>query len=238
MATEELGGDEYTLDHTKLISAPALDALLLEWGQSLHQAGAAPPDAELAHFGVFGAPATGHLLLLFCRRLSQPSPVFFRALQLFERFMQAHMMEMSQYITTKVERANRDKEWKSLLERIHSQAILRMLSCVQISSKLSLHYKIVTTKRVKGLLREAKHCYSLESVVNSEVRVLKTLKFQVSSPTCLDTLETLLAVVTRRRPDLLEPLSPALPSAAIPAGDLLELAELLLRDLLPGMETD
>ena len=59
--------------------------LLLEWGHGLRQAAPLPAAARLAHYGVFGAPATGHLLLYFCRRLGQPTPVFFRALQLFER---------------------------------------------------------------------------------------------------------------------------------------------------------
>ena len=207
--------EQYTLDHSRLISSSALETLLVEWGQSLRQAAPLPTDARLSHYGVFGVPATGHLLLHLCRRLGQPTPVFFRALQLFERFMETHMVEMYQHITTKVERANREKEWKSLLERIRSQAILRMLSCIQISSKLALHYKIITTKRVKSLLRDVKHCYSLESVVNSEVRILKTLGFQVSSPTCLDVLETLLSASTWRRPELLEPLGPALLPAAV-----------------------
>ena len=59
--------------------------LLSEWSQSLRQAAPLPTDERLSHFGVFGAPAAGHLLLYFCRRLAQPLPVFFRALQLFER---------------------------------------------------------------------------------------------------------------------------------------------------------
>ncbi|KAF0295905.1 Cyclin N-terminal domain-containing protein 1 [Amphibalanus amphitrite] len=172
------GATQYSLDHSKLIDDSALDVLLLEWGQTLRQPAALPADDLLAHYGVFGAPETGHLLLYFTRRLGQPPSVFFRALQLFERFMETHMAEMHQYIVTKVERDSRQKEWKNLLERIRSQAILRMLSCIQISSKLALHYKILTTKRVKSLLREVKHCYSLESVVNSEVRILKTLKYK------------------------------------------------------------
>ncbi|XP_043210682.1 cyclin N-terminal domain-containing protein 1-like [Amphibalanus amphitrite] len=209
------GAAQYSLDHSKLIDDSALDVLLQEWGQTLRQPAALPADDLLAHYGVFGAPETGHLLLYFTRRLGQPPSVFFRALQLFERFMETHMAEMHQYIVTKVERDSRQKEWKNLLERIRSQAILRMLSCIQISSKLALHYKILTTKRVKSLLREVKHCYSLESVVNSEVRILKTLKYKVSGPTALEALETLLAMSARQQPALLEPLCPALPSAAV-----------------------
>ena len=86
--------------------------------------------------------------------------------------------------------------------RLKHQVILRAVSCVQLGSKLSSHYHLVSLNRVKGFLTQCGFRYASSSLVQSEVRILKTLNFKVHSPTSLEYIETLLGMLTYNDPSI------------------------------------
>ncbi|XP_074655761.1 cyclin N-terminal domain-containing protein 1-like [Tubulanus polymorphus] len=86
-------------------------------------------------------------------------------------------------------------DWQSILDRISNQMVLRIVSCCQIASKLVSHYKIITQARARHILKEAGHRYSNDSILQSELRVLKTLDYNVSVLTPIVYVETLLEIL-------------------------------------------
>lgn len=82
--------------------------------------------------------------------------------------------------------------WSDVEKRLKHQIILRAVSCVQLASKLSSHYHLVTLNRAKSFLTSCGFRYASTSIVQSEIRVLKTLEYKVHQPTPLEYIEVLL----------------------------------------------
>lgn len=83
-------------------------------------------------------------------------------------------------------------QWNEVEKRLKHQIILRAVSCVQLASKLSSHYHLVTLNRARSFLTSCGFRYAATSIVQSEVRVLKTLEYKVHQPTPLEFIEVLL----------------------------------------------
>lgn len=83
-------------------------------------------------------------------------------------------------------------QWEDVEKRLKHQIILRAVSCVQLASKLGSHYHLVTLNRARSFLTSCGFRYAATSIVQSEVRVLKTLEYKVHQPTPLEYIEVLL----------------------------------------------
>lgn len=82
--------------------------------------------------------------------------------------------------------------WNDVEKRLKHQIILRAVSCVQLASKLSSHYHLVTLSRARSFLTSCGFRYATISIIQSEIRVLKTLNYHVHYPTPLEYVEVLL----------------------------------------------
>lgn len=56
-------------------------------------------------------------------------------------------------------------------------------------------FQVVSINRAKRFLRDCGYRYASESLLQSELRVLKTLKFQVTEPTPIVYIETMLEIL-------------------------------------------
>ncbi|KAK7497955.1 hypothetical protein BaRGS_00010826 [Batillaria attramentaria] len=122
--------------------------------------------------------------------------VKFFAIELFDRFMHKHIADLYEHVyTSSSPPAQKQSDWRGILERVQKQLVLRVVSCCQIASKLNSHYKVITVARAKRFLLEVGHNYSSNSILQSELRVLKTLDFRVTVLSPLDYVETLLQVL-------------------------------------------
>lgn len=83
-------------------------------------------------------------------------------------------------------------QWDDVEKRLKHQIILRAVSCVQLASKLSSHYHLVTLNRARSFLTSCGFRYAPTSIVQSEIRVLKTLSYRVHQPMPLEYVEVLL----------------------------------------------
>lgn len=83
-------------------------------------------------------------------------------------------------------------QWNDVEKRLKHQIILRAVSCVQLASKLGSHYHLVTLNRARSFLTSCGFRYAATSIVQSEIRVLKTLEYKVHQPTPLEFIEVLL----------------------------------------------
>ena len=93
-------------------------------------------------------------------------------------------------------------QWSEVEGRLKHQIILRAVSCVQLASKLSSHYHLVSLNKVKRFLTQCGFRYASASLVQSEVRILKTLNFKVHTPTILEYIETLLGMLSYKDPTI------------------------------------
>nr|XP_011444421.2 cyclin N-terminal domain-containing protein 1 isoform X1 [Crassostrea gigas]XP_034335869.1 cyclin N-terminal domain-containing protein 1 isoform X1 [Crassostrea gigas] len=121
------------------------------------------------------------------------------AIELFDRFLYNHIQDLRDHVL-KLPKKKQMKEWQKIQEGVSNQVLLRIVSCCQIASKLTSHYKaflfqVVSINRAKRFLRDCGYRYASESLLQSELRVLKTLKFQVTEPTPIVYIETMLEIL-------------------------------------------
>ncbi len=117
--------------------------------------------------------------------------VQYRAAELFHQFMLKHIIELYQHVQDS-RGTDSPIQWSDVENRLKHQIVLRVVSCVQLASKLSSHYSIVSLSRARHFLTSCGYRYATASLVQSEVRVLKTLDFKVHHPTPVEFLEVLL----------------------------------------------
>ena len=136
------------------------------------------------------------VLFLFelCQRFQLKFEVQYCAAELFQRFMERHIVELSEHVLS-TQGTNSPINWSEVETRLKHQVPLRAISCVQLASKLSSHYGIVSIGKAKRFLTACGYRYAAASIVQSEVRVLKTLNFQVYDPTPAEFVEGLLGVL-------------------------------------------
>ncbi|XP_074117753.1 cyclin N-terminal domain-containing protein 1 isoform X4 [Sminthopsis crassicaudata] len=85
--------------------------------------------------------------------------------------------------------------WRAQKEQLCNTFVLRLVSCVQLASKLSFHYKIVSNVTVLNFLQALGYLYTKEELLESELAILKSLNFQINLPTPLAYVEMLLEVL-------------------------------------------
>lgn len=145
-----------------------------------------------------GAFKSGNPVLFvfeLCRRFDLSPEVQYRAAELFHRFMEKHIVELHEHVQ-KTQGTTSPISWSEVETRLKHQIPLRAVSCVQLASKLSSHYSIVSIGKAKRFLTASGYRYATASIVQSEVRVLKTLAFQVHQPTPVEYLEGLLGALS------------------------------------------
>ncbi|KAL3862449.1 hypothetical protein ACJMK2_008413 [Sinanodonta woodiana] len=143
---------------------------------------------------IFRTNDSVQFLFLTCEKLKLPEETKFQAMNLFERFMLKHVKELYSYVLTSKNR-NKNKSWMDIKARVHNQVFLRVISCIQIASKVTSHYRILSTGRARKILKDAGHNYTLDGILCSELRILKTLGFNVTFPSVLVYLETVLEML-------------------------------------------
>ncbi|NXX76509.1 CNTD1 protein, partial [Urocolius indicus] len=89
--------------------------------------------------------------------------------------------------------------WNSLKDQIYNTFVLRLVSCVQLASKLSLHYNRVNSDTALKFLQSLKYSYTKQELLESELTVLETLQFQTNVSTPLAYVELLLEVLGHNR---------------------------------------
>ncbi|XP_053378522.1 cyclin N-terminal domain-containing protein 1-like [Mercenaria mercenaria] len=134
-------------------------------------------------------------LFLTCDRMKMSSEVKYLSLELFDRFMVQHVQDLHEHVVNTSGMKTRGKDWHEIQNRVRNQVVLRVVSCIQIASKLTSHYRILSPHKARRFLIDSGHRYNTESILQSELRILKTLNFHVSVPSPLVYLECLLEAI-------------------------------------------
>ena len=141
--------------------------------------------------GCFKAGTPAVYLFQLCKYFSLVPEIQYQAAELFQRFMVSHIKEL--YTHVKDSRSNSSPiDWNEVETRLKHQIPLRAVSCVQLASKLNSHYNLVSINKAKNFLTRCGYRYATASIVQSEVRVLKTLNYKIYEITPVEYIETLL----------------------------------------------
>nr|XP_037283997.1 cyclin N-terminal domain-containing protein 1-like [Rhipicephalus microplus] len=142
---------------------------------------------------------TVELLFQACISLKLPVCVQVTALEYLDRFFVQHVRDLRAQ-SADGSHGCTNVSWDSVMDRVKDQAVLRMFSCIQIASKLFSSVKGLSSADVRDALKEAGYSYSHHSVMQSELRVLKTLQYRLQVPTPLVYAEVLLEVIGHNEP--------------------------------------
>ncbi|XP_019629022.1 PREDICTED: cyclin N-terminal domain-containing protein 1-like [Branchiostoma belcheri] len=143
--------------------------------------------------GWFKHGKAAEMLFLVCEEFKLPAEVRYLAVEMLDRFLMLHVQHL--YTSAKDTGKGSAAEWSRVEGQLQKQMMLWILVCVQMASKVSSHYKIVTPGKACRFLVDAGHNFTRSEVIRSELKVLKTLNFNLSIPSPLTYLETLLEIL-------------------------------------------
>ncbi|KRZ29859.1 Golgi SNAP receptor complex member 2 [Trichinella pseudospiralis] len=140
---------------------------------------------------------TVEFLFAVCDEMQLMHELRYTACTIFDIFISRLVNSLWLYIRDRCESKEKLLEdWQLITEKLEKGMILRIISCVQVASKLECEPEFVTVSKAKQFLKKFGLVYSNEQILKSELRVAKTLKYflQIPSPMCYT--ETLLKVLT------------------------------------------
>ncbi|KAM4645188.1 cyclin N-terminal domain-containing protein 1 isoform 5-T5 [Amazona ochrocephala] len=144
--------------------------------------------------GCFREPRIVEFMFLLADQWHLDQAARYQAVELLERFMTKQVEQISKSSRRHCEQGG-GSSWSSLEDQIYNTFVLRLVSCVQLASKLSLHYNRVTSDVALKFLQSLKYSYTKQELLESELAVLKALHFQVNVSTPLAYVELLLEVL-------------------------------------------
>uniref|UniRef100_A0A8V0ZPY5 Cyclin N-terminal domain containing 1 n=1 Tax=Gallus gallus TaxID=9031 RepID=A0A8V0ZPY5_CHICK len=145
--------------------------------------------------GCFREARTVEFIFLLSEKWHLDQSARYQAVELLERFMIKQVEQICTSPRQNVTGGEQGRSQNSLQEQIHDTFVLRLVSCIQLASKLSLHYNAVNTDTALKFLQSLKYSYTKQELLESELAVLETLQFQINVLTPLAYIELLLEVL-------------------------------------------
>ncbi|XP_041377679.1 cyclin N-terminal domain-containing protein 1-like [Gigantopelta aegis] len=170
--------------------------VLQEWLKVLGSENAELIKRASVHSGLFQRFEAIRYIFLACDKLRMPCEVKYVATDLFDRFMIKHSQDLYDHVKNS-DSDHKQREFQRIQKRVKKQLILRIISCCQIASKLAAHYTVISTMKARRYLLEAGYRYNPESILQSEMRVLKTLDFKLATASPLLFVEILLEILAQ-----------------------------------------
>ncbi|XP_065564400.1 uncharacterized protein LOC136029866 [Artemia franciscana] len=123
------------------------------------------------------------LICAVCDRLKQPRDVWYQTLEIYERFMSELYITLNAHVQSS---SCKKEEWRNIICKSQEQTLLRIVSCVQIASKMNCTSRCVTKADALSIVNKGPKQFQMASIGKSEIRVLETLKFKLKAPSLLD----------------------------------------------------
>lgn len=141
------------------------------------------------------------LVFQTCAKLELPIAVQLTAVEFLDRFLVLHVRDLRRQLGRPSGPAVAGNvSWDDVVTRLRGQVTLRLLSCIQLASKMFSTVRGVTIDDVRRMLQEFSDSYGTQSVVQSEVRVLMTLEYRLDVATPLVFAGVLLDVIGHNDP--------------------------------------
>ncbi|VDK49992.1 unnamed protein product [Anisakis simplex] len=131
---------------------------------------------------IFLTTETVEYIFTVCVRLRLPQEIKYLAAIIFNKFMLVHVDDLYKTVyETPHPIAHKQNEWERIEANISRQIPLRILSAIQIASKLHSYHDSLSRSMVKLALKTLGYAYTVNSVMRSEIRILSSLDWNVSS---------------------------------------------------------
>ncbi|XP_051273221.1 cyclin N-terminal domain-containing protein 1 [Dicentrarchus labrax] len=142
-------------------------------------------------------------IFLITRELRLDPLAGYHAIELLQRFMVKHLTDLlttppRQGAASESPRSHEDAVFAKLQEKFP----LIIFSCVQLASKLSLHSHIIDNNTAVRFLHSVGYSVSKQTVLESELMILKGLEFRLNAPNPLTYVEILLEVLGHNEPSI------------------------------------
>ncbi|KAJ7984876.1 hypothetical protein DPEC_G00359320 [Dallia pectoralis] len=123
--------------------------------------------------------------------------VGYHAIELLERFMTKHLDDLfpTPHTPAGAAAAQTENYEEVVHEKLRDKFPLILLSCLQLASKLSLHSSVVDNNTAVRFLHSMGHSVSKQTVMDSELMILKALDYKLNTPNPLSYVEILLEVL-------------------------------------------
>jgi len=133
--------------------------------------------------------------------LRLPHDVKYLALQIFNDFMILHLAGLYNMVYNLNGKTNEQKiqEWDRVSSTVSRQIVMRIVSCIQIASKVSSYHQSLCIMKVKRCLQSLGFAYTDEALRKSELRILISINFSVSTRhTPITYIESILDVLFKQ----------------------------------------
>ncbi|MCP9262895.1 hypothetical protein DINM_006267 [Dirofilaria immitis] len=128
---------------------------------------------------VFHTSRSAEYIFTACTRLRLPQEVKYSALLIFDNFMVQLVSRLHERLyDSKQSDRKKYQEWNRVEATLSRQTTLRMLSAIQIASKMHSYHESLSIKTVRLCLKTLGFAYTEESVVRSELRVLSMIDWE------------------------------------------------------------
>lgn len=144
--------------------------------------------------GYFKNGKSAEYIFILCDALSLPIEAKYLAVEIYGRFMSKHICSLHEFVQCSSTK-HKQNDWNEVKTRISIQIPLRLMSCVQLASKLASHCKALTANKVRRYLSSMNHHFTNNSILKSELRILKTLDHCLPMYTPLTYIETILEIL-------------------------------------------
>ncbi|XP_029312132.1 cyclin N-terminal domain-containing protein 1 [Cottoperca gobio] len=120
----------------------------------------------------------------------------YQAIELLQRFMVKHLTDLLTTPTPPGAAADQPGSYEdAVFDKLKDKFPLIVFTCVQLASKLSLHSHIIDNNTAVRFLHSVGHSVSKQTVLESELMVLKGLEFRLNTTNPLTYVEILLEVL-------------------------------------------
>ncbi|CAI2347441.1 unnamed protein product [Caenorhabditis sp. 36 PRJEB53466] len=150
----------------------------------------------------FLKPEIVEYLFTVCVRLRLPSEVRFTAALILNLYLLRQICSLHEFVEKKEMPALlKQREWENLETNMERQLPLRILTAIQISSKIHSYHDSISSRQVVNTLRKIGYPYTISAVELSEQRIFKFIGFRIpDSPfeACEMTMKVLTFTMNRR----------------------------------------
>ncbi|KAL7372610.1 hypothetical protein ABVT39_019311 [Epinephelus coioides] len=140
-------------------------------------------------------------ILLITKELRLDPLAGYHAIELLQRFMVKHLTDLLTTPTPQGAAADQPGSYEdAVFDKLTEKFPFIVFSCVQLASKLSLHSHIIDNNTAVRFLHSVGHSVTKQTVLESELMVLKGLEFKLNAPNPLTYVEILLEVLGHNEP--------------------------------------
>ncbi|XP_030019097.1 cyclin N-terminal domain-containing protein 1 [Sphaeramia orbicularis] len=151
--------------------------------------------------GCFKDKKLTEYIFLMAKKLSLDPLAGYHAIELLQRFMTVHLTKLFTTPTPQGAAEAQSMNYEdTVFNNLKDKFPLIIFSCVQLASKMSLHSEIIDNNTAVRFLHSVGHSVTKQTLLESELMVLKGLDFRLNVSNPLTYVEILLEVLGHNEP--------------------------------------